>query len=135
MYIEKGKSMKKNTIDGKIFGSSTATSPVVGAEHVRANPSEQDRPNLETHATIAQATSNYSDSIWFYRALGICSEYFIIGDPRKKYNSYVFRRDSQTGEVSHYRQFGVFDDYQRVSNMPNWVRPALLGILLSNRES
>ena len=71
---------------------------------------------------------------WFCRAAGFCSEYFIIGDPRKSGGAYVFHRDTQTGKTSHYRQVGVFDDYQRVAQIPKWVRPLLAEILLPNTD-
>lgn len=73
-------------------------------------------------------------SVWFCRASGICTDYFIIGNPQKGGEAYVFARDTQTGKVRHYRMIGVFDDHKRVTQMPEWVRQTLLGVLLPNAD-
>lgn len=46
----------------------------------------------------------------------------------------MFARDTQSGKVTHYKMVGVFDDYQRVSQIPKWVRGPLTAHLLSNVE-
>jgi hypothetical protein len=68
----------------------------------------------------------------FFRANGVFTEYFIIGNPQRE--AYVFSRDITSRKVSHRKMVGVFDDYKRVYNVPKWARTALAESLLSNAQ-
>ena len=89
--------------------------------------------NTEKQKLKAELTDRFKSNpmrYGFWKSRSVCNDIFIMGDPRVNGAAYVFNRNTQTGIITHGSMVGVFDEYQRVSQVPNWVKKPLIETLL-----